>query len=273
MNVLDLFSGIGGFSLGLERAGCRTVALCEQSAHCRSVLRRHWPGVPCYDDIHTLSARRLHADGVAHPDLICGGFPCQDVSTAGTGTGLDGGRSVLWHQMLRLAGECRPAWVVVENVPALRIRGADRVLAGLEAAGYTCWPLVVGAAHAGAPHRRQRLFIVAGAVPFRVLAHTAGTRLEDGIGCPAAAPPCLHPERLGGWPPEPGLGRVVDGLPARLDRRARLTALGNAVIPDVATAIGEAVLAAQAAAERTLSANVLRNLATFGATTARQYPA
>ncbi len=273
MFVLDLFSGIGGFSLGLERAGYQTVAFCEQAAHPRSILQRHWPDVPRYDDIRTLSARRLHADGVPDPALICGGFPCQDVSTAGPGAGLEGERSSLWQHQLRLVRECRPAWVVVENVPALRVRGADRVLAGLEAAGYACWPLVVGAAHAGAPHRRHRAFIVAGAVPVRAMAHAQGTRLEIGVGVAAPPDPCLRPERRRGWPPEPGLGRVVDGLPARMDRRARLTALGNAVVPDVAEAIGEAILAAQAAAERTLSANVLRNLATFGATTARQYPA
>jgi DNA (cytosine-5)-methyltransferase 1 len=258
MLTLDLFSGIGGFALGFERAGLRTIAFCEASAFSRAILRRHWPGVPCYDDIRTLTAKRLYADGLPQPDIICGGFPCQDISAAGQGAGLNGDRSSLWQHMQRLACECRPAWVVVENVAALRVRGADRVLGGLEAAGYACWPLVVGAGHAGAPHRRQRCFI---------LAHAAGTGLEGRCGEPARPPPGLPAERRGGWLPEPGLGRVVDGLPTRLDRRARLTALGNAVVPDVAFAIAEAI---QAAAERTRSAKVLRNLATFGATTARQ---
>ena len=264
MLALDLFSGIGGFALGLERAGFSTVAFCEQSSFARAILRRHWPEIPCYDDVRTLSAARLQVDGVPSPDVICGGFPCQDISPAGPGAGLDGERSRLWEHMLRLAIECRPNWVLVENVPALRVRGADRIIGALEAAGYDCWPLVVGAVHAGAPHRRQRVFIVA---------HAASAGLEDGIGQSAPSPPLLSSDGRRRWLPEPGLGRVVDGLPARLDRRARLTALGNAVVPDVAEAIGRAVLTAQAAAERTRSANDLRNLATLGATTARQYPA
>ena len=251
-------------SLGLERAGFSTLAFCEASPFARAILRRHWPAVPCYDDIRTLTRDRMVRDGVARPGVVCGGFPCQDISTAGRGAGLDGARSGLWHHMLRLVVECQPNWVVVENVPALRVRGADRVLAGLEAAGYACWPLVVGAVHAGAPHRRQRVFI---------LAHAEGEGLEDRHVDPAIPPSRLPVARRRGWPAEPGLGRMADGLPTRLDRRARLTALGNAVVPDVAMAIGEAILTAQAAAERTRSAKLLRNLATFGATTARQYPA
>ena len=266
--VLDLFSGIGGFSLGLQRAGMHTTAFCEPDPFARAVLQRHWPGVPRYPDVRRLGATILTRDGIAMPDVICGGFPCQDISPAGTGAGLEGVRSGLWFDMLRLVQECRPGWVVVENSPALRVRGADTVLGGLEAAGYACWPLVVGAAHAGAPHRRQRVFI---------LAHAAGARLEVRRSQPAHPPPRPCPERRRGWPPEPGVGRVVDGVPTRLDqhdrpatRRARLKALGNAVVPEIAEAVGVAILAVQAAAERTRSANVLRNLATLGATTARQ---
>ena len=267
MHVLDLFSGIGGFALGLQRAGLRAAAFCEADPFARGVLRRHWPDVPCYPRIEELSAARLRADGVPQPGLVCGGFPCQDISAAGRGAGLDGARSGLWRHMLRLVEECQPGWVVAENVPALRVRGADRVLAGLEAAGYACWPLVVGAAHAGAPHRRQRVFI---------LAHAAGAGLESGVGPPADPAAVLPPGGRRPWPADPGLGGMADGLPAGVDRqrRQRLTALGNAVAPDVATAVGRAVLAAeaalQAAVERTRSANTLRNLATFGPTTARQ---
>ena len=264
MRVLDLFSGIGGLSLGLERAGFQTVAFCEAAPFARNVLARHWPGIPCYSDVRTLTARQLETDGIPVPGLICGGFPCQDISAAGAGAGLDGARSGLWRHMLRLIRECRPAWVLVENVPALRVRGADRVLAGLEAAGYACWPLVVGAAHAGAPHRRARVFI---------LAYAEGQGLENGSHLPTDPATRMHAAGCSWWPPEPGLGRVADGLPRRLDRRDRLIALGNAVVPSVATAIGAAILRVQAAADRTRSANALRNLATFGATTARQYPA
>jgi DNA (cytosine-5)-methyltransferase 1 len=261
--VLDLFSGIGGMALGLHRCGFHIAAFCEADPFARAVLRQHWPATACYPDIRTLSATRLREDGIPAPNILCGGFPCQDVSAAGKGAGLAGGRSGLWHQMLRLVQECGPDWVVVENVPALRVRGADEVLAGLEAAGYACWPVVVGAAHAGAPHRRQRVFI---------LAHATRPGLEDWLPDPADPSPILPVERCGGWPAEPGVGRVVNGPSAELDpyRRARLTALGNAVVPQVAQAIGKAILTAQAAAERTRSAKTLRNLATFGATTARQ---
>ena len=267
MHVLDLFSGIGGLALGFQRAGMRTAAFCEADPFARRVLRRHWPDVPCYGRVEDVSARRLQADGVPAPgraDVLAGEAAADE---AGRGAGLDGARSGLWRHMLRLVEECRPAWVVAENVPALRVRGADRVLAGLEAAGYACWPLVVGAAHAGAPHRRQRVFI---------LAHAGGAGLEVPLGQPAHPAALLPPGGCGGWPADPGLGGMADGLPTGLDRerRPRLKALGNAVAPDVATAVGQAVMAAeaavQAAAERTRSANALRNLATLGPTTARQ---
>jgi hypothetical protein len=124
VNVLDLFSGIGGFSLGLERTGgMRTVAFCEIDPYCRAVLRKHWPAVPCFEDV-----RDLHAFDVGPVDVICGGFPCQDISTAGRGAGLAGERSGLWSEYRRLIEECRPAWVVIENVSALRSRGLDQVL-------------------------------------------------------------------------------------------------------------------------------------------------
>lgn len=161
MNVLDLFSGIGGFALGLERAGMRAAAFCECEPYCRAVLAHHWPGVPCYTDVRELTAARLAADGVGSVDLICGGFPCQDASVAGTGRGLAGERTGLWREMARLVAELGPAWLLAENVLGLRTRGADRVLSDLEALDYTAWPLVVGAEHVGAPHRRHRAWIVA----------------------------------------------------------------------------------------------------------------
>ena len=261
MNVLDLFSGIGGMALGFQAAGHQPVAFCEADTFARTILARAWPDIPCYPDVRQLSARALRADGVPYAEILCGGFPCQDLSTAGRAAGLDGTRSGLWHEMLRLVQECRPDWVVVENVPALRVRGADRILAGLETAGYTCWPLVVGAAHAAAPHRRRRLFI---------LAHAPRAGLAPRVIDPTSQAPVLSTARPAGWATEPGLDRVAHGVPARVDR---LRALGNAVVPDVAAMIAQALLQAQAAlAERTRSANVLRNFATFGPTTARQYP-
>src|SRR3954462_10460621 len=98
MNVLDLFSGIGGFSLGLERAGMTTVAFCEIDPFCRRVLAKHWPEVLCYHDVRELSAQHLTADGIRDIDLICGGFPCQDISIAGRGAGIAGDRSGLWSE-------------------------------------------------------------------------------------------------------------------------------------------------------------------------------
>ncbi len=160
MNVLDLFSGIGGFSLGLERAGMRTVAFCEIEPYARHVLTKHWPDVPCYDDVRTLTAARLRADGIS-VDVICGGFPCQDISTAGKGAGIDGERSGLWREYSRLIGELRPGHVIVENVAALLGRGLDRVLGDLAAIGYDAEWHCIPASAVGAPHRRDRLWLVA----------------------------------------------------------------------------------------------------------------
>ncbi len=160
MNVLDLFSGIGGFSLGLERAGMRTVAFCEIEPFCRAVLAKHWPGVPCYDDVRTLTADRLAADGIGAVDVICGGYPCQPFSHAGKQRGAQDPRH-LWPEMRRLVGEVRPAWVVAENVAGHVTLGLDQVLADLEADGYAGRALVVPAAAVDAPHIRQRVWIVA----------------------------------------------------------------------------------------------------------------
>ena len=157
MTVGSLFSGIGGFDLGLERAGMTIAWQVENDRYCRTVLARHWPEVQRRGDI-----RLLEAGDLVPVDLICGGFPCQDVSIAGRGGGIDVGiRSGLWREFARVVAAYRPRWVAIENVPALRARGADRVLADLEAYGYAAWPLVVGAWAVGAPHRRDRVWIVA----------------------------------------------------------------------------------------------------------------
>lgn len=161
LDVLDLFSGIGGFSLGLERAGMRTVAFCEIEPYPRAILRQHWPSVPCYDDVRTLTAERLAADGIGPIDVICGGFPCQDISAAGKGAGIDGERSGLWSEYARLVGEIRPRYVIVENVAALLGRGLDRVLGDLSSLGYDAEWHCIPASAVGAPHRRDRVWIVA----------------------------------------------------------------------------------------------------------------
>lgn len=160
MKVLDLFSGIGGFSLGLERAGFKTVAFCEIEPYCRAVLKKHWPDVPQYDDVRTLTAKRLAADGI-RPDVICGGFPCQDISVAGKGAGIGGERSGLWKEYARLVGELRPRYVIVENVAALLGRGMGVVLGDLAEIGYDAEWHCISAADVGAKHLRERIWIVA----------------------------------------------------------------------------------------------------------------
>lgn len=160
-NLLDLFSGIGGFSLGLERSGgFKTVAFCEIEPFPRRVLAKHWPGVPIYEDVKTLTKARLDADGIS-VDAICGGFPCQDISTAGKGAGIEGQRSgPMWSEYARIIGEFRPQVVVVENVAMLLGRGLDRVLGDLAALGYDAEWHCIPAAAVGAPHRRDRIWIV-----------------------------------------------------------------------------------------------------------------
>jgi len=166
IETLDLFSGIGGFSRGLESTGhFRTIGFCEIESFPREVLRHHWPGVPVWEDVRELTAESL---GGLRPDAIVGGFPCQDISVAGKGAGIEGSRSGLWGEFARLVVELRPRWVIGENVGALRTRGIDRVCSDLEAEGYSVWPLVVGAWAVGAPHRRDRVWIV------------GHSRLEDG---------------------------------------------------------------------------------------------
>ena len=231
--VLDLFSGIGGFSLGLHWAGYRTLAFCESDEFCRRLLARHWPGVPIYPDIRALDGGRLQQDGIA-PFLVCGGFPCQDISLAGHGAGLDGPRSGLWTEMARVVGACRPRWIIVENVPSLRTRGADRVIGDLAALDYASWAFVVGAVHAGAPHRRNRLFLLARDIS----AHPARARLAVRQRFTTRRARLLPTERFGGWLAEPCVRRVDDGFPGRVDR---VRSLGNAVVPAVAAAFGRSI--------------------------------
>jgi len=161
LKVLDLFSGIGGFSKGLEATGYfETAAFCEVAEFPKQVLRKHWPEVPQYDDVRELSAERLAADGVA-VDAICGGFPCQDISLAGAGAGLDGERSGLWSEIARLTREIRPRFVIVENVSALLGRGLDRVLRDLASIGYDAEWHCIPASYVGLRHIRDRIWIVA----------------------------------------------------------------------------------------------------------------
>jgi DNA (cytosine-5)-methyltransferase 1 len=170
LRVLDLFSGIGGFSLGLERTGgFETVAFCEIEPFPRRVLAKHWPEVPCYEDVRTLTAARLAADGIAGVNVITGGFPCQDLSVAGKQRGMgEGTRSGLWSEIVRLTRELRPDYVIVENVAALLAGPSERrggwfgrVLGDLAECGYDAEWENIPASALGAPHRRERIWIVA----------------------------------------------------------------------------------------------------------------
>jgi DNA (cytosine-5)-methyltransferase 1 len=179
MNVLDLFSGIGGFSLGLEATGgFRTMAFCEIEPYCQAVLRKHWPSVPCHSDITKLDATPLRG----RADVICGGFPCQDISTAGKGAGITGSRSGLWTEYARIIDEVRPRYVIVENVAALLSRGLGRVLGDLAALGYDAEWNCIPASAVGAPHRRDRVWIVA----YTGRERSSGRRKVRNVGCTEA---------------------------------------------------------------------------------------
>lgn len=170
LRVLDLFSGIGGFSLGLERTGgFETVAFCEIEPFPRRVLAKHWPEVPCYEDVRTLTAARLAADGIDGVDVITGGFPCQDLSVGGKQRGMgEGTRSGLWSEIVRLVGELRPQYVIVENVANLLSGPSDkrggwfgRVLGDLAELGMDAEWASIPAASIGGPHIRERVWLVA----------------------------------------------------------------------------------------------------------------
>jgi DNA (cytosine-5)-methyltransferase 1 len=257
IRVLDLFSGIGGFSLGLERTGgFETVAFCEIEQFPRKVLAKHWPGVPIYEDVRELTADTLSRDGIG-VDVICGGFPCQDISSAAARkrAGLDGHRSGLWAEMLRLIGEIRPRYTIVENSADLlsydRGAFAARLFGDLAGIGFDCEWHVIPAAAVGAPHQRDRVWIVA--YPNRDGEHVCAFDAEmaaapqtladaDGIAPIGAA---IARCQLPAWPDEPAIPRVAHGVPDQSHRRA---ALGNAVVPQIPELIGRAILAREAAA-------------------------
>ena len=323
--VLDLFSGIGGFSLGLEAAGAfQTVAFCEREPFCQAVLRKHWPDTPIYDDVRTIDTDRL--GGI---DLICGGFPCQPWSVAGQQRGAEDDRD-LWPVMASLIEDIRPRWVIGENVRGFvnEPLGLQRSLSDLESIGYQAVAFVIPACAVDAPHRRDRVWIIAaqndadsdGERPHRaqfneqreaepadgqkrfagqvrkVLAGRgdAGERDATSLGHSNEQPSwgpkqnvdrkrrrgnaatasqdvadADDPRLQGGeqrrafgesegasrsvaqrredagpqrWATEPDVGRVAHGVPNRVDR---LKALGNAVVPQVVTQIGRAIIQAE----------------------------
>ena len=272
MNVLDLFSGIGGFSLGLERAGMKTVAFCEVDKKCQAVLKKNWPGVPIFDDVSNLKGEDIEET----VDVICGGFPCQDISLAGKGAGLEGKRSGLWSEFKRLIEEIKPKYAIIENVSALRSRGLDQVLREISEIGYDAEWHCITASSIGAPHRRDRIWIVAyprdntrrdsiagslgrngeGKLEERVrtsetteitgssqtseaMAYANGKGLERQWQISSRISKELQDISYSRWwKTEPNVGRVAHGIPGRVDR---LKQLGNAVVPQIPELIGRAI--------------------------------
>lgn len=279
LKVLSLFAGIGGFDLGLERAGgFETVAFCEIDPFCQKVLAKHWPNVPCFSDV-----RELRGEQVGAIDVICGGFPCQDISLAGEHAGMgEGTRSGLWSEIVRLTGELRPSFLLVENVAALlsgpseqRGRWFGRVLGDMAALGYDAEWHCIPASYVGARHRRDRVWILAYPTGIRTgRKNDAGQPLVADKGCQWVAErwnenvaDATSERQSGSWKPvigggiaaarkwqtnqfiaerfgtfwetEPELGRVANGIP---DRAHRLKSLGNAIVPAIAEFIGLCIL-------------------------------
>lgn len=231
----SLFSGIGGMDLGLERAGFKLKWQVEIDPYCRRVLERHWPDVRRWDDVRTWPQ-----PDTERVDLLCGGFPCQDISAAGNKAGIEGERSGLWREYARIIRELRPPLVLVENVAALLDRGIDRVLCDLAEMGYDAEWAVLPACAFDAPHSRERLFCIAYA--------NGGELRTSGPSAIEAGATRLHfdgaeqTRQVGSWwSVEPEPCSVVYGVPGVVDR---LRGFGNAVVPQVAEWIGRRIIAA-----------------------------
>lgn len=254
----SLFSGIGGIDLGLERAGMKPIWMCEIEPYARKVLNKHWPNILIYEDIRKID------ETVKQPDVLCGGFPCQDVSCAGKRAGLnEGTRTGLWFEFARVIRSLRPRYALLENVPGLLSLGFGRVLGDLAEIGYDAEWQVLSAAQFGAQHLRRRLFIVAypqseqnwgifksklvtntGAKSQSIkIPHPQGIRLNNGadsIGVYSTQNCKGIPMDTGVWlNTEPNVGRMVNGVPNRVDR---LRCLGNAVVPQIAEYIGKLII-------------------------------
>ena len=260
MNELALFAGAGGGILGGHLLGWRTVCAVEWEPYAACVLAARQndgilPAFPIWDDVQTFDGKPW----AGRVDVISGGFPCQDISAAGKGAGIEGKRSGMWDHMARIIGEVRPRFVYVENSPMLTSRGLHRVLGDLAAMGFDARWGVISAADVGAPHQRDRIWIVSKYLPPPNLANTNSTH-EQRNECSERAQPehadvnsaselgdsnrlrQLQPKRSqqkqrrrsgnsSWWEAEPDVGRVAHGVAARMDR---LKAIGNGQVPLVA---------------------------------------
>ena len=230
MNELALFAGAGGGILGGKLLGWKTVCAVEWDGYARDVLlARQNDGCleafPIWDDVQTFDGKPWRG----RVDVVSGGFPCQDISSAGKGAGINGERSGMWGHMARIIGEVRPRFVFVENSPMLTSRGLGRVLGDLATLGYDARWAVLGAIDAGAPHKRDRIWIVA----------HADVSQREGAGQPIrGVEKHAHALFASSWwrqdpaeTLEPSLGRMADGVAARVDR---LRCIGNGQVPAVA---------------------------------------
>jgi DNA (cytosine-5)-methyltransferase 1 len=245
VKVGSLFAGIGGFDLAARWVGWETSWYSEIEPYASAVMQKQFPEAVNLGDVTLIDGKQA-----APVDILCGGFPCQDISLAGKGAGLSGARSGLWTHYARLIDEIRPRWVVAENVSALRSRGLDQVLGSLDALGYDAEWHCIPAAHVGAPHRRDRIWIIAYPRIAGGLADGLGAGLEghagDGgaAGREAASGSAAESSVRGGgytsgwWASEPNVGRVAHGIPSRVDR---LRCLGNSIVPQVAYEIFRAI--------------------------------
>lgn len=242
LKVLDLFSGIGGFSLGLERTGgFETVAFCEIEPFCQKVLAKHWPNVPCHED-----ATKLIKNDLSHIDVITGGFPCQDVSIAGNEEGIDDGtRSGLFGEIIRLGRDIRPKYIIMENVANLLAgpshrRGAwfGRLLAELAKIGYDAEWHCIPSCYTGGWSKRDRVWVIA----YPNDKHSKGRGSKQIFGQPDLSRELTR--MATGWPgrsnlPAPRFSGTSNAVPARVDRTK---SIGNAVDPTIPEIIGHAIL-------------------------------
>jgi DNA (cytosine-5)-methyltransferase 1 len=243
MKVLDLFSGIGGFSLGLERAGMETIAFCEFEEHAQRILKKHWPDVPIYDDVRTLDGAQFRGA----VDVVCGGFPCQDLSAAGHRKGFEGERSSLYTEMLRIISECMPRYAIFENVTELLAGESGqwfaKFLYDLAEIGYAADWHCISASAIGTAHHRDRVWIIA--YPDRpglegldfqksYWTYSEESRRRELARAIDEALPADDYARL---------RQNFDAIPEELALiKGDLKAYGNAVVPQIPELIGKAIM-------------------------------
>ena len=244
LNVLDLFSGIGGFSLGLERAGMKTVAFCEIEKYPRKVLKKNWPEIPIYNDVRELTGEKLKGDGITNIDVLCGGFPCQDISIAGKQEGIgEKTRSGLWSECARLLRDIQPRYAIFENVTALISgnsgRWFEQVLWDISQIGYDAEWHCIPASELGAHHHRDRVWIIAYPKRKRIQGseETKNARFERALRKQLIARRFCSFEPLSSI--EPILCRGTHGVS---NQSHRIKALGNAVVPQIPEIIGRAII-------------------------------